>query len=87
VISYTAPDINEQNLQQYDAIFFASTTGKFIDDPKDDAATAARRKALLDFVRGGKGIAGIHAATDFYHEPPVLGDLQADDSPSAPSKP
>ena len=27
----------------------------------------ARRAALLDFVRGGKGLAGIHAATDSYH--------------------
>ena len=56
-----------ENLQQYDAIFLASTTGTFLDDPADPAATAARRKALLDFVRGGKGIAGIHAATDSYH--------------------
>jgi uncharacterized protein len=29
--------------------------------------TAARRAALLDFVRGGKGIAAIHAASDSYH--------------------
>ena len=35
--------------------------------PEDAAATAARRKALLDFVRGGKGLAGIHAASDSYH--------------------
>ena len=45
----------------------------------DAAATAARRKALLDFVRGGKGLAGIHAATDSYHQnapaatPPAAG--------------
>ncbi|HEY7057176.1 MAG TPA: ThuA domain-containing protein, partial [Vicinamibacterales bacterium] len=50
------------------AIFLASTTGAFLDDPNDAAATAARRKALLEFVRGGKGLAGIHAATDSYHE-------------------
>ena len=67
VITYNAADINEQNLQRYDAIFLASTTGLFLDDPADQAVTAARRKALLDFVRGGKGIAGIHAATDSYH--------------------
>jgi type 1 glutamine amidotransferase len=66
-ISYDAADINADNLKQYDAIFLASTTGAFLDDPKDEAATAARRQALLDFVRGGKGIAGIHAATDSYH--------------------
>ena len=65
--TYDAADINEGNLKQYDAIFLASTTGHFLDDPKDAAATAARRKALLDFVRGGKGLAGIHAASDSYH--------------------
>ena len=67
VITYSAADITEQNLQRYDAIFLASTTGLFLDDAADQAVTAARRKALLDFVRGGKGIAAIHAATDSYH--------------------
>ena len=70
VISYSPADITEQNLQQYDAIFLASTTGTFLDDPSDQAVTAARRKALLDFVRNGKGVAGIHAATDSYHGDP-----------------
>lgn len=67
-ITYDPADINEANLKQYDAIFLASTTGHFLDDPNDAAATAARRKALLDFVRGGKGLAGIHAASDSYHQ-------------------
>ena len=67
-ITYDAADINDENLKQYDAIFLASTTGAFLDDPKDAAATAARRKALLAFVRGGKGLGGIHAATDSYHQ-------------------
>jgi type 1 glutamine amidotransferase len=44
-----------------------NTTGQFLDDPNDAAATAARRKALLDFVRSGRGLAGIHAASDSYH--------------------
>ncbi len=66
-ITYDAADINEANLKQYDAIFLASTTGAFLDEPGDAAATAARRKALLEFVRGGKGLAGIHAASDSYH--------------------
>jgi type 1 glutamine amidotransferase len=66
-ITYDPADINAANLKQYDAIFLASTTGAFLDDPNDAAATAARRTALLDFVRGGKGLAGIHAATDAYH--------------------
>ncbi len=66
-ISYDANDINADNLKSYDAVFLASTTGAFLDDPANAAATEARRKALLDFVRGGKGLAGIHAATDSYH--------------------
>jgi type 1 glutamine amidotransferase len=65
-VSYNAGDINTNNLQQYDAIFLDSTTGCFLDD-KDSSVTAARRSAFLDFVRNGKGIAAIHAATDAYH--------------------
>jgi type 1 glutamine amidotransferase len=67
-ITYDPADINDANLKQYDALFLDSTTGAFLDDPNDAAATAARRKALLDFVRGGKGLGGIHAATDSYHQ-------------------
>jgi type 1 glutamine amidotransferase len=78
-ITYDPADINEANLKQYDAVFLASTTGAFLDDPNDAAATAARRKALLDFVRGGKGLAGIHAASDSYHQnrPAPAGDTAA----------
>jgi len=66
-ISYDAKDITADNLKQYDAVFLASTTGAFLDDPGDPTVTDARRKALLEFVRGGKGLAGIHAASDSYH--------------------
>src|SRR5580700_10706186 len=66
-ITYDASAITPENLAQYDAIFLASTTGEFLDDPNDKAATDLRRRALLDFVKGGKGLAGIHAATDSYH--------------------
>src|SRR6202453_456781 len=65
-ISYDAAHINAGNLKKYDAIFLDSTTACFLDDP-DPSVTAARRAAFLDFVRGGKGVAGIHAATDSYH--------------------
>lgn len=68
VITFNPADINTQNLAGYDAIFLASTTGAFLDDANDAAATAARRAALLEFVRGGKGLAGIHAATDTYNQ-------------------
>ena len=65
-ISYDAADINAANLKQYDAIFLDSTTACFLDDADADV-TGRRRAAFLSFVRGGKGIAGIHAATDSYH--------------------
>jgi type 1 glutamine amidotransferase len=65
-ISYSLADITPANLKQYDAIFLDSTTACFLDD-EDTAATTARRAAFLDFVRSGKGVAGIHAATDSYH--------------------
>jgi len=65
-VSYNANDINANNLKQYDAIFLDSTTGCFLDDA-DPSVTAARRATFLNFVRSGKGVAGIHAATDSYH--------------------
>jgi type 1 glutamine amidotransferase len=66
-ISYDAAVITADNLKQYDAIFLDNTTGAYLDDPNDQAATDARKEALLAFVRGGKGLAGIHAAIDSYH--------------------
>ena len=85
-ISYENTVINPENLKQYDAIFLDSTTGAFLDDPNDPSGTEVRRKALLDFVKGGKGLAGIHAATDSYHGrgggPPVAGAAAA-----APAQP
>lgn len=66
-VSYDPADINTANLKQYDAIVLDSTTGCFLDDPKDKAASDARRAAFMDFVHSGKGVAGIHAATDSYH--------------------
>jgi type 1 glutamine amidotransferase len=67
-VTYDAADITEQNLKQYDALFLDNTTGAFLDDLNDAVATAARKKALLEFVRSGKGLAGIHAAADAYHD-------------------
>jgi hypothetical protein len=67
-ITYDSAAITAENLKQYDLVFLDNTTGAFLDDPNDAAATAARKKALLEFVRSGKGLAGIHAAGDAYHE-------------------
>ena len=75
--TYDPADINAENLKQYDALFLVSTTGEFLDDPKDPAVTASRRSALLEFVRSGKGLAAIHAATDSYHGNPKGGGGRA----------
>ena len=75
-VSYDAADINANNLKKYDAIFLDSTTACFLDD-SDPSVTAARRAALLNFVRGGKGIAGIHAASDTYHTDCVASEAAA----------
>ena len=59
-------DINifePERLQAFDAVLMDSTTGDLfagLDKPK----AAALKQSLLDFVAGGKGIVGIHAATD-----------------------
>jgi len=46
----------EENLARYDAIVFNNTTSL---DPDE-----SQRAAILDFIRSGKGIVGIHAAAD-----------------------
>jgi type 1 glutamine amidotransferase len=66
-VSYDPSVITADNLKQYDAIVLDNTTGTYLDDPNDQAATDARRKALMEFVRGGKGLAAIHASIDSYH--------------------
>jgi type 1 glutamine amidotransferase len=52
-------------LKQFDAVFINNSTGDWLRDDKDKAAEARRKKALLDFVAGGKGVAGLHGATDW----------------------
>jgi uncharacterized protein len=66
-ITYDSALITPENLKRYDALFLDSTTGEFLDDPNDKAVSDLRKQALLSFVKGGKGLAGIHAATDSYH--------------------
>ena len=70
VISYDPAVVTTENLQPYDAIFLASTTGSYLDDPASESVTASRRKAFMDFIRGGKGLGVIHAGTDSYHGRP-----------------
>ncbi len=83
-VTYNSADINADNLKQYDAIFLDSTTACFLDD-KDPSVTAARRAAFLDFVRSGKGIAGIHAATDAYHTDCLAAEAAASSGSTGPN--
>ncbi len=46
-----------ENLKRFDAVCFNNTTQLKFEDP-------GLRKSLLDFIASGKGIIGIHAATD-----------------------
>jgi type 1 glutamine amidotransferase len=83
-VTYDPADINTANLKQYDAIFLDSTTACFLDD-KDPSVTAARRSAFLNFVRSGKGIAGIHAASDAYHTDCLASEAAASKGTSGPN--
>ena len=64
--AYTADEtkdlavFTDKGLAKYDAVLFMSTTRL---DP-----TPEQREALLKFIRGGKGIIGIHAATDNFYQ-------------------
>ena len=52
-----------ENLAPFDAIVFNNTTALKFENPQ-------HRAALLGFVKGGKGIVGVHASTDnFYNWP------------------
>lgn len=59
--------INSQILKRYDVIIFY-TTGEL---PLNDE----QKKALLDFVREGKGFVGIHSAIDTFYQWQEYGDM------------
>ncbi len=62
-------DLARENLHTYDALCLNNTTHLKL-DPK---TTPKLCKSLMDFVKGGKGIVGIHAATDnFYKWPEAM---------------
>ncbi|MCA9245822.1 MAG: ThuA domain-containing protein [Planctomycetales bacterium] len=65
------------SLSQFDAVIMVNTTGDIFrpknlpEDPEERKMALEReerlKKSLVDFVRGGKGLAGTHSATDTYH--------------------
>ncbi len=67
VVSEDMSSFSPENLAQFDAVCFNNNTQLEFADP-------ALRQSLLDFVKGGKGVVGIHAATDnFYDWPEAAG--------------
>ena len=60
-----------ENLAQFDAVCFNNTTGLKFNPEK----TPELCKSLMDFVRSGKGIVGIHAATDNFNEWPEAQEM------------
>jgi type 1 glutamine amidotransferase/HEAT repeat protein len=62
---------NADTLKQFDIVCLNNTTHlKF--DPK---TTPERCQALLDFVKNGKGLVGVHAACDNFYEWPEAADI------------
>jgi type 1 glutamine amidotransferase len=65
-------DFEPGKLRAFDAVLMLSTTGDCLRPKGDNKEEVDRRenhlkKSLVDFVAGGKGLMGIHAATDTYH--------------------
>ena len=58
---------NPQGLNQFDAVCFNNTT-RLEFGP-------AQRKTLMTFIKGGKGIIGIHAATDNFYTWPEAAEM------------
>ncbi len=55
-------------LKAFDAVILNNTSGNLFDDP-------ALQKSLLDFVKGGKGLFGLHAAADCFYDWKEYGEM------------
>ncbi len=58
---------NDKNLSRYDAVIFLNTTGNVLD--------SQQQSAFENYIRSGKGFAGIHAATDTEYDWPWFARL------------
>jgi type 1 glutamine amidotransferase len=88
VVSDDLANFEPKTIDQFDAIVFLSTTmdpfmppqpvlqGMNEVDRKDTEARVERlKKSLMDFVKGGKGFVGIHAATDTFYNWSEYGEM------------
>ena len=52
-------------LKEFDAVVFLNTTGEVFKS-SEEGREARLKQSLLDFVKSGKGLVGMHSATDTY---------------------
>jgi len=67
VVSDDMSMFRPENLKQFDAVCLNNTTRLKFDEPL--------RKSLMSFIKGGKGIVGIHAATDNFNDWPEAQEM------------
>ena len=90
VVSDDLANFEPDALRQFDAVCFCNTTGEVFyrpidrrlfdelskEDQRQQVANAERFvQNLIDYVRGGGGFFGIHAATDSLHKIPAYGEM------------
>jgi hypothetical protein len=82
-------DFEPEKLAAYDGVLMLNTTQNVLNDYRkddavkitpeiktaDDAKAERLKKSLFDFIKSGKGLAGIHAATDTMYESEEYGSL------------
>jgi type 1 glutamine amidotransferase len=66
-VTEDASKITPEYLAQFDAVVL-NTTGQPFPTPQ-------AKQAFLDFVRGGKGVVGVHSATDTHYDWPEFGEM------------
>lgn len=88
VVSDDLSHFEPENIKAYDAICFLNTTLEVFSpseqalkkmsaaEIKEAAAReASLKKSLMDYIKGGKGFVGIHAATDTFYQWPEYGQM------------
>jgi len=74
VISDELANFEPGRIDDFDAILFLSTTQNVFKDA-GEAGEKRLRKSLMDFIKGGKGFVGIHAATDTFYNWEEYGEM------------
>jgi type 1 glutamine amidotransferase len=86
VVSSNAAFFEPDQIGQFDAILLNNTTGELFLPPDFEQRPATEqtlatlrekrlRQSLLRFVQGGKGLVGVHAATDCFYKWPAYGEM------------